>query len=218
MVKIDLQKRDFVWLLILFGVSVVFAYGSSNPSVMGHSTGEMSYRSMCEGACDSPSIDRPGGGVGQVVVDDPFYVSNNMYVGGKFAAASVSDAFCRLITGHNCGYDTDTNTDTNTNAVTICDNDKFLDGDGQCKTSAQIVSAGGGSGDTKMVTGSNPVCDSGYQTMSRKWTTASCSNFGGTCSLYRGWSGAPPQCESCANWEKCHMCKSVAWDAVYCVK
>ncbi|NPE26565.1 hypothetical protein HNV12_01010 [Methanococcoides sp. SA1] len=105
-VKFRLQKRDFVWMgliVVLLGVGFVFAYGSSNPSVMGHSTGEMSYRSMCEGACDSPSIDRPGGGVGQVVVDDPFYVSNNMYVGGKFAAASVSDAFCRLITGHNCG-------------------------------------------------------------------------------------------------------------------
>ncbi|NPE26519.1 tail fiber protein [Methanococcoides sp. SA1] len=41
MVKIDLQKRDFVWVLILFSVSVVFAYGSSNPDIMGHSAGEL---------------------------------------------------------------------------------------------------------------------------------------------------------------------------------
>ncbi|NPE26517.1 hypothetical protein HNV12_00765 [Methanococcoides sp. SA1] len=103
MVKIDLQKRDFVWIglvVVLIGMGIVYAYGGSNPNVMGHSGSEL----------------------------------------------AVNNVLCRAITGHNCGYDTDTNIDTNTNAVTICPNDQFLDGDGQCRTSAQIVAAGGGSG------------------------------------------------------------------------
>nr|AIF01516.1 hypothetical protein [uncultured marine group II/III euryarchaeote KM3_149_F06] len=36
--------------------------------------------------------------------------------------------------------------DTNTNAKTECGNNKFLDGDGQCRTASQIVNDGGGGG------------------------------------------------------------------------
>ncbi len=37
-----------------------------------------------------------------------------------------------------------TDTDTDTNATSICPNNQFLDGDGQCRTAAQIVTDGGG--------------------------------------------------------------------------
>ena len=82
MVKIELGKRDFVWmglLVVLIGVGFVYAYGTSDPAVFGHSGGEL-----------------------EIV-------------------------------------------DTNTNAITLCPNNQFLDGDGSCRTTAQIVADGGGS-------------------------------------------------------------------------
>lgn len=44
MVKIEIAKRDFVWIglvLGLVGLSLVYAYGTNDPSVMGHSAGEL---------------------------------------------------------------------------------------------------------------------------------------------------------------------------------
>jgi hypothetical protein len=103
------------------------------------------------------------------------------------------------------------------NAESICADNLFLDGDGECKSASEIVEMGV-SGDFKIGVGDNPLCPAGYHMISRSWTTPSCSNSGSACALYVGWSGAPPQCESCANWEACHMCSSTSWDAVYCVK
>jgi hypothetical protein len=43
-VKIDLNKKDFVWVglfVILLSVGVVYAFGGSAPDVMGHSIGEL---------------------------------------------------------------------------------------------------------------------------------------------------------------------------------
>ncbi|NPE27025.1 hypothetical protein HNV12_03420 [Methanococcoides sp. SA1] len=65
--------------------------------------------------------------------------SSPSIMGHSGSELTVNNVLCRAITGHNCGYDTDTNTDTNTNAVTICANNKFLDGDGQCRTTTQII-------------------------------------------------------------------------------
>ena len=57
-------------------------------------------------------------------------------------------------------------TDTNTNAVTICGNNRFLDGDGDCRTTTDIVSAGGGGGSSICTYGSltytvGAVCTTG---------------------------------------------------------
>ena len=81
MVKIEFGKRDFVWIgmiVVLACVGFGYAYGGSEPAVMGHSAGELEV--------------------------------------------------------------------TDTNAKTVCGNNLFLDGDGQCRTTAQIVADGGGSG------------------------------------------------------------------------
>lgn len=54
--KIDVGKRDFIWiglLVVLLGVGVVFAYGGSQPSVMGHSAGEL------DGVCLSDGTNCP---------------------------------------------------------------------------------------------------------------------------------------------------------------
>jgi hypothetical protein len=43
-VKLSLMKRDFVWIgliVVLLGVGFGYAYGGSEPSVMGHSAGEI---------------------------------------------------------------------------------------------------------------------------------------------------------------------------------
>lgn len=44
MVKIELGKKDFVWiglLIVLVGVGFVYGYGGSSPSVFGHTGGEI---------------------------------------------------------------------------------------------------------------------------------------------------------------------------------
>jgi hypothetical protein len=44
MVKFELVKRDFVWIgliVVLIGIGFVYAYGGSQPSVVGHSSGEI---------------------------------------------------------------------------------------------------------------------------------------------------------------------------------
>jgi hypothetical protein len=44
MVRVELGKRDFVWMgfvVVLIGVGFVYGYGGSNPAVMGHSAGEI---------------------------------------------------------------------------------------------------------------------------------------------------------------------------------
>ena len=72
--KFNLTKRDFVWIGLIIGLAFVgfgFSYGGHDPSIMGHSAGEV----------ESP-----------------------------------------------------------------CAAGQFLDGDGSCRTAAQIVSDGGGSG------------------------------------------------------------------------
>ena len=60
-------------------------------------------------------------------------------------------------------------------------------------------------------------CPARHETISRRWTTPGGANYWGYCNLYVWWNGAPPQCESCANWEKCHMVTSNTWDAVMCI-
>ncbi|MEY4615543.1 MAG: hypothetical protein RJB66_503 [Pseudomonadota bacterium] len=67
------------------------------------------------------------------------------------------------------------------------------------------------------ILGTNPTCPSGQSWIARRWITPSCSNYGGACTLYQGWSGAPPSCESCVDWEKCHICYSSKWDAAQCI-
>lgn len=87
------MKRDFVWMGLVFIVACVgfvYAYGGSDPDIMGHSVGEI-----------------------------------------------VDDVLCWAVTGHDCGEDIDTN------AKTECIANKFLDGDGDCRTAAQIVADSG---------------------------------------------------------------------------
>ena len=57
MVKIELGKGDFVWiglLIVLVGVGFSYAYGGGDPSIMGHSAGELDIgnvvaKSVCSG-------------------------------------------------------------------------------------------------------------------------------------------------------------------------
>jgi len=52
--------------------------------------------------------------------------------------------------------------DTDTNAITKCANNKFLDGDGSCRTASQIVSDGGGGGSSSskgLLTGTGKETD-----------------------------------------------------------
>lgn len=75
----------------------------------------------------------------------------------------------------------------------------------------------GGSETPDVIKGNNPTCPDGQEPMMRYWTTPTCSLMGWTCHLYNGWSGATPMCESCTDWEKCHLCYSQSWNAVQCI-
>ncbi|MCD4771385.1 hypothetical protein K8R30_03135 [archaeon] len=56
MVKIELGKRDFIWIgliVVLLGVGVVYAFGGSEPAVMGHDAGELGGTCLSDGTnCD----------------------------------------------------------------------------------------------------------------------------------------------------------------------
>jgi hypothetical protein len=55
MVKLELGKRDFVWIgliVVLIGIGFVYAYGGSEPSVMGHSAEEIDFGSSALSGCD----------------------------------------------------------------------------------------------------------------------------------------------------------------------
>ena len=78
MVKIELGKKDSVWivaLVVLIGVGFVYGYGGTSPSTMGHSGGE-------------------------IFVDDAFCKQVTGHNCGV-----VDDEYCQQITGHDCGYD-----------------------------------------------------------------------------------------------------------------
>jgi hypothetical protein len=55
-----------------------------------------------------------------------FGTGNPAVFGHSAGEISVDDAFCKKITGHGCGFDADTN------AASICEDNKYLKGDGTC--------------------------------------------------------------------------------------
>lgn len=88
-IKIKISNRvlySFVAfvVLILLGI-VVYAY---DPLVVGHVAGEIDFTGpLCNGVCDSPVIALPDGGDGQINIDDPVYISNNLNVEGNIGVS-----------------------------------------------------------------------------------------------------------------------------------
>ncbi|WP_339057735.1 shufflon system plasmid conjugative transfer pilus tip adhesin PilV [Candidatus Regiella endosymbiont of Tuberolachnus salignus] len=75
----------------------------------------------------------------------------------------------------------------------------------------------GASGKMDIVHGTNPACPANKIPIARYWTQAGGSNYGNYCHLQTGWAGVThPSCESCVNWEKCHMVYSQTWSATAC--
>ena len=72
--------------------------------------------------------------------------------------------------------------DTDTNAITKCANNKFLDGDGSCRTASQIVSDGGGSEGNSPVSGSvvgGGLNEGAFNSCGYVWGTGVyCTNWG----------------------------------------
>lgn len=81
----------------------------------------------------------------------------------------------------------------------------------------KLAELGGLLNNMTTVQGPQATCPAGKTAFAYKWTTSSCSNYGNACALHQGWSGTAPSCESCVDWEKCHMCSSTEWDAVMCM-
>lgn len=72
-------------------------------------------------------------------------------------------------------------------------------------------------GKVEVIKGSNPVCPPTKIPVARYWTQAGGSNAGNYCTLQTGWAGVTtPSCESCVNWEQCHMVYSQTWSATAC--
>lgn len=75
----------------------------------------------------------------------------------------------------------------------------------------------GSGGKVEVIYGSNPVCSANKIPVARYWTQPGGSNYGNYCTLQTGWAGVTiPSCESCVNWEKCHMVYSASWSATAC--
>lgn len=88
--------------------------------------------------------------------------------------------------------------------------------DGQILSCVNGVWKSGG-GALNIIYGNNVSCPAGKNTFSRYWTTAGGANYGRYCGLQTGWAGAAPSCESCVDWERCHMVYSHTWSAVACM-
>ena len=69
MVKVEFGKRDFIWIgliVVLLGVGFGYAFGGSEPAVMGHDVGELEGICLSNGTnCDvnKSYVDASGGGV-----------------------------------------------------------------------------------------------------------------------------------------------------------
>lgn len=73
------------------------------------------------------------------------------------------------------------------------------------------------SGQPEIIHGTNPGCPANKIPVARYWTQHGGSNAGQYCSLQTGWAGVTaPSCESCLNWEQCHMVYSSVWSATAC--
>ena len=62
-----------------------------------------------------------------------FGTGNPAVFGHSAGEISVDDAFCKKITGHGCGFDADTN------AASICEDNKYLKGDGTCVAGKNVL-------------------------------------------------------------------------------
>jgi len=78
MVKVEFEKRDFIWIgliVVLLGVSFGYAFGGSEPAVMGHDIGELEGVCLSNGTnCDvnrsyvDASVNETSGGASSGVV------------------------------------------------------------------------------------------------------------------------------------------------------
>ncbi len=97
--KIEVKKRDITWVVLLgvvLLVSVAYAYGSSSPSVMGHSAGEIEVN---DAFCNQII----GQNCGKIEVDNALcneITGNNC---GESGDVVIDNAFCNQITGQDCG-------------------------------------------------------------------------------------------------------------------
>ena len=159
-VSFNLGKRDFIWIgiiIVLVGVGFGYAYDSGlDPDVMGHSSDEIEFRKIAAlgaeskyGALTIEGIKNNWGGInfkdgltnfGTLMVREDYqgfyndadngwdwHFRNGVLTAGTVPWARISGA----------------PTFTDTNAKTLCANNLFLDGDGQCRSAAQILAAAG---------------------------------------------------------------------------
>ena len=117
MVKIELGKKDFLWIVPVFAVLVfasVNAFGTNNPPVMGHSAEEieglsdylddtmLEYINLCK-VCIACSDDYSWNGM--TVCDGP--TDNGWFVGGRDHCADRGRLAIKFVCGSDSYSDTD---------------------------------------------------------------------------------------------------------------
>ena len=119
MVKIDLEKRDFIWaglVVVLLGAVFVVAYNSNmdvgTPSVMGHSAGEVDIDVTGDGVADKSlqaAIDAGdlGGGSATQLCGSGVCVKLSLVDGTDFYSGETS---CYQYSLSNCGWGDQYNT------------------------------------------------------------------------------------------------------------
>lgn len=102
-------------------------------------------------------------------------------------------------------------------AGTACSPNGLIGRDGVGATLSCQSGVWAAGGRVEVINGSNPVCPPTKIPVARYWTQDGGSNAGSYCTLQTGWAGVTtPSCESCVNWEKCHMVYSQTWSATAC--
>ncbi len=112
MVTINIQKKHMIMiisvLVFLTGFLIVFAYGTSNPSVTGHSVGEIDWSQRINenvGVKSDPNTGWPAGYGGGIKTWD-LLAEGSICLGGRcISSLSISYHDCRIVNIHdkNCG-------------------------------------------------------------------------------------------------------------------
>ena len=66
--------------------------------------------------------------------------------------------------------------------------------------------------------GANPGCPGGTSPFLKHWPAqwVPVNGVGAGCMTPEGWTGPPPVCEGCNNFEQCHFGYATSWDSVIC--
>ena len=224
-IEVNITKTRFFTLLgviLLLGLVVyVRAFGGDNPSVMGHSVGEIDWTEQIQG--DIIVRDNVKLGSSLEVSNQKTITSDttSIFVGDWEGNGPGEDGLRRLVL--RAGGADRVIIDTSGNVGIAKVPTSQLDVNGNIRGEGLII---GSSNIISYVSGSNVACPSGKVPLSRRWNSRTCSpRTCGTssCSTGAQWSGEAPDCMIvCVNSEtnvieQVAECVANSWTEAFCI-